>query len=188
MLDTLRTFFAIELPDPIRAQAITQTASLKRDYPHFKWVGEQNLHITLAFLGNVEASKIDSIIELAQSNPPPESPFELRLTNFGTFPNAKRPRVLWLGIDNAYRLAQLAQWSADITKQLDIAADNSNPFHAHVTVARIPKPPPSTLQTALDTAPEWPSDAFQVCHVSLFTSTLTPNGPQYNRIETFPLS
>ena len=62
-----------------------------------KWVDVKNLHLTLKFLGDVPSREISTVCKAAQQGTAGIKPFELELRGAGAFPNADRPRTLWLG-------------------------------------------------------------------------------------------
>ena len=99
-MEHVRTFIAIELPDEVKS-ALSQIQSRLKSgsqYP-VKWVNPHSIHLTLKFLGNVAAAKLDEItkaIEVAAKGTPP---FHLKVKGLGVFPNPKKVQVVWVGID-----------------------------------------------------------------------------------------
>jgi RNA 2',3'-cyclic 3'-phosphodiesterase len=134
----LRTFIAIELPDNIKAELSRIIEGLKK--PRFgfvRWVNPQNIHLTLKFLGNVEAAKIDCICDAVRLSADGGEKFSLELSGLGFFPNPRRPRVFWIGIaGDLDRLLHL-QGSIDRnTEKLGFPGEK-RPFSPHITLARI---------------------------------------------------
>jgi RNA 2',3'-cyclic 3'-phosphodiesterase len=144
------------------------------------------LHLTLKFLGGVDASLVDRVATALTQAAAGVAAFDLEVRDLGAFPSAARPRVLWAGTG-----AGAAQTSA-LAARLEAAleplgfASESRPFSAHVTLARVrvPRPNPS-LAAALR------GGAFgcqHVDHAALMRSELSPRGARYTELARLPLS
>src|SRR5258707_7568727 len=103
-----------------------------------RWVRPENLHVTLKFIGNVDADKLDAI-RAALADVRSGSAVELRFRGLGFFPNEKRPRVLWDGMEASPNLATLA---ADIDARLEKLGipRETREFSPHLTLARFDPP------------------------------------------------
>ena len=135
----------------------------------------QNLHITLAFLGAVEESKLNCLND--EANKIIGEPFKLSLTQLGYFP---RPRVIWLGPANCPEpLRSLVATLNSGLKSCGFRPD-VRPFSAHVTLFR--KAIPATSNTNI-TPLDWPID-----HFCLVESKTHPQGVQYLVLQCFPLN
>jgi len=95
-LETLRLFCAVEIDETVRRRLLEFQDEL-RGAAGIKWVAPENLHITIKFLGDVEASRVPrvaaALAEAASSVPP----FEISIRGAGAFPGLSRPRVVWVG-------------------------------------------------------------------------------------------
>src|SRR5690606_8317778 len=109
---TLRLFVAIDLPGPLKdnlrdlqgrlCSALGPAARAAR------WVDPAGTHLTLAFLGNVDAGRVGEIDAALRAPAAASPPFELRTAALGAFPNARRPRQLWLGVEgDLHQLGEL---------------------------------------------------------------------------------
>jgi len=130
-------------------------------------------HLTLKFLGDVHESKINSIIDALEFS------FEKSvsaLSNVGYFPNAKRPRVVWIGLKAAAKIIELQKEIESNLSELGFEPDKK--FHPHITLARI-RGKYKTANISIDPM-EITIDRFE-----LIQSTLTPTGPVYNIKQTF---
>ena len=178
----MRTFLAVEVPENIRrvVHDLIQIEA-KRDLP-IKWVAFENLHITLKFLGEIDEnmrSEMNSAITGACEK---HHPFQTILKGLGCFPNARNPRVLWVGVEQGHQ--DLCSLAADLEGSLaPLGFKPEKRFHPHLTIGRIKKPckVDHILAKALVT------DTFGVDSVVLFKSTLKPDGPVYEPLDRYCL-
>ena len=177
----MRLFIAIELP----AELKDILGTLRSDLPGARWVPAEQIHLTLAFLGEVEETNAWRLTkELAQIHLPP---FTLTVTGLGCFPQRQRPRVLWVGLAPEARLTNLV--AAVQSALLDCGLPGEErPFSAHITLARLRFPAPREVGAFLDQPlpprlPELPVQEF-----ILFESRLTPHGAEHLPLTRFPLA
>lgn len=141
MNEVLRTFVAVPLPEAVRASVFSVARSLAGELPAVRWSRKvENLHITIKFLGPVEADRVDGLgAELA--GPMRALPrFEIELRGMGAFPTIRRANVVWAGIDDRTGgLARIAETVETVTARLGIGEREARPFRAHVTVGRCEK-------------------------------------------------
>src|SRR3989442_14472428 len=106
----IRAFIAIDLPDEVRAALDEAQTRLKRAHTGVKvsWTKIGNLHLTLQFLGYVEEEAVEKIRGSLEGVAGRHAPFELQVGGTGAFPDENRPRVLWVGCDDAGNLKALA--------------------------------------------------------------------------------
>jgi RNA 2',3'-cyclic 3'-phosphodiesterase len=177
----LRLFVAIEMPEAVRALVETAVAPIRAERPRARWVPPENQHVTLKFLGSTWPRLVDWVVESIAEVATASQAFETRVDGVGAFPNERRARVLWGGLeDTTGRLADLAG-------ALDRALEREFPsekraFTPHLTVARFD--PPERLP-ALDTGLR--SEPFRVDRLILFRSHLRRPAPVYEPVEAFAL-
>ncbi|MGH9675543.1 MAG: RNA 2',3'-cyclic phosphodiesterase, partial [Candidatus Acidiferrum sp.] len=99
----MRLFVALEIPAEVREKLAGLIVELRRAAEHSpgkapRWVRPQNLHVTLKFIGEVEAARL-SAFRSALAEVRSERPVTLQFRGLGHFPNEKNPRVLWTGIE-----------------------------------------------------------------------------------------
>ena len=177
----MRLFIAIELPAEIKS-ALSQ---LRRDLPGARWVAAEKIHLTLAFLGEVEEAQVAQLAaELARIHLPP---FTLALTGPGCFPHRQRPRVLWVGLAPQPLLTQLA---AAVQGALLVCGFplEERPFSAHLTLARLKSPVAREVGVFLDQSLPEPLPAFAVREFILFESRLNPHGAEHLPLRSFSLA
>src|SRR3954467_9999091 len=98
--ESIRVFCAVELPLEIRAAVAAHAARLRRDFPDARasWAQPEGLHVTLTFIGEVEAARVEAISGAAGAAVEGLKPFRLSIEESGTFPPHGAARVLWLGV------------------------------------------------------------------------------------------
>ena len=137
MPDHFRTFIAIELSRDVRARVTQHIACLRRELPGVRasFSREDNLHLTLKFLGNIPVADIPKVSGAVERATKSVSPFELTFSDCGTFPAHGRPSVLWIGT----QASGLQGLYAAIEKELAAVgfARESRSFHPHLTIARL---------------------------------------------------
>ena len=180
----MRLFIAIEIPENIR----TVFAALLKDFralaPQLKWVRTENLHVTLKFLGETDPSKSGSL-QNALSGVRSAEPANLEFRGLGFFPNEKRPRVFWAGMEASAILKTLA---ADVDQALHKLGFplEERPFAPHLTLARIFLPilPPKLLQ-AINEKSGQTFGSLSADEFHLIESKLKPAGAEYTTLQSF---
>jgi len=191
-MEQVRSFIAIELPDEIKLGLIRLQAQLKLGrQPSVKWVDPHSIHLTLKFLGNVPADRIDSITAAMGKAVQGISPFHLEVKDLGVFPNLRRVQVVWVGIGGQVdRVCQLQQQIESGLVPLGFAPE-SRPFTPHLTLARVrDRASPDERQRFGQLIASTRFDAgyaFEVKAISLMRSQLTREGAIYSRISSIGL-
>ena len=186
----MRSFIAIELPEEIRTILSGAQDELKQTQADVKWVKPENIHLTLKFLGDIEQDLIKKIHPILNEIAQKSSSFSLYLSNLGAFPKLQYPRVIWIGLTNDRGVLEIAN---DLEKQLikiGLPAE-SRGFSSHITLGRVRS---GINRKALTEKLEFlnrnlssPRPEFKVLNLTLFKSTLTPQGPIYEAIFNCPL-
>jgi len=176
----VRLFLAVPVPpSPGFAQA---TADLVREVPGARPVPEGSWHATVRFLGEVaEAQPVIAAVGPVAARHPT---IPVAVRGVGAFPDPRKARVVWAGME-APGLDRLA---ADIAQATPLARDpeRGRPFHAHVTLARLDRP--RDVRTFVQGRVQASFSAGAISEVVLFRSELTPQGPQYTKMASFPLA
>jgi 2'-5' RNA ligase len=176
----MRLFIAIELPD----DAKRELSRLREDIPGARWVPLEQIHLTLAFLGEVEeASTVRLTEELARIQLPE---FRLCFGATGCFPDRHRPRVLWVGLEPEPRLKRLAAQVRETVLTCGIPQEE-RPFSAHITLARLKIPASRETGTFLDRHSTLKLPSLRVREFILFQSRLNQQGAVHIPIKKFPL-
>jgi 2'-5' RNA ligase len=180
--ETERLFIALALPESVRGVL----ASLARPLPGVAWTRPEQLHVTLRFLGEVPAAKIDAIeVGLAEVK---VVPFVLPLEGCGTFPPGAPPRVLWIGVGSGHpRLFQLRQKVDDALLAAGLWLDVRT-FHPHVTLARCGAESGKGVAHWENAHREFTAPPFRVDAFDLYASELRPDGAVHTLRRRFPLA
>ncbi len=184
MGETLRAFVAVALPSPVR-EALA--AEQERHRPHLQvgWVRPETLHLTLHFLGDVGHAQAARIAAAVTDVCARHAPFEVRARDLGVFPNTGRPRVLWVGVQDADPLVALQGALAGPLGRCGVRLDRRR-YHPHLTLARVRKPLRrqglSHLRTMLQEVAR-DHGAIPVEELLLFRSELSPQGPRHTILE-----
>jgi RNA 2',3'-cyclic 3'-phosphodiesterase len=185
----VRLFVALEIPSGVRdnlAALINELrmADVSSSKNNARWVRAENLHVTLKFIGNVDAGKLEAIRgtlgEVAAGGA-----VELHFRRVGFFPNERRPRVLWAGIVASPNLAPLAAGIEVRLEKLGIARETRE-FVPHLTLARFD--PPGISERLRATAQENAAREFgalRTRNFHLFESMTRPTGAEYTRLSSF---
>ena len=174
----LRAFVAVELPEPVREALQGLQSALRRIHLRARWVGPENLHVTLKFLGNIPAGHVPSIGQALKEAVRAQGPFSLTVAGMGVFPGLRRPRVIWVGLaDRAHALGRLQQEIEARLAALGFPREGRR-FQGHVTIGRFADSgPPGPLADALKQYRAQGIGVLEVHEVVLFRSDLRPEGP-----------
>ena len=199
--DTFRTFIAIELPADVRARVAQHIARLRHELPDVRasWSREDNLHLTLKFLGNVPVAAIPKVSHAVASATKSVSSFELTFSDCGAFPPRGRPSVLWLGAGSAGILpassaqlpspSELARLYISIENELAEAGfpRELRPFHPHLTIARLRQSQGARQLAELHKSRGFAPIGFDVSEVVVFRSELLKDGSKHIAISRHKL-
>jgi 2'-5' RNA ligase len=156
-----------------------------------KWVRPENLHLTLHFLGEVPAARLETVREPLGAACAGTPSMTAQVAGLGCFPDPRRARVLWLGVhEPTGRLAALQGRIAAALASFGPAAAPAR-FHPHLTLGRVKDLPPAQrrelaarLQTCrVERVGDWLMD-----RVALVRSELRPDGPRYTELAAIPLA
>ncbi len=191
-MNAIRAFIAIDLPADIRQQLQVVIKDLKNQIPSgVRWSSADHIHLTLQFLGESSSSNLELLKKSLPALVARHQPFELVVSGLGAFPNIRRPRVIWVGIQAPLALQNL-QHSIEVeTQHLGYPAEDRG-FSPHLTLGRInhSAAPQDIVRVSesLSKASTGVIGKVAVQKVILFRSDLQPAGPIYTPLAVFPLS
>jgi RNA 2',3'-cyclic 3'-phosphodiesterase len=188
----VRVFAAVELPGEVRARIAAAARALLDGVRAAKPVREENLHVTIRFVGEVADAAVDPLCAAVRDAASSVARGSASARGVGAFPDARRPRVVWVGLDDPG--AVLTAVEVAISARLGPLGyrREERPFSAHVTVARMREgardlsPLSERLAAAAREAPAF--GAVPVDAVTVFKSDLTSDGSRYTALARFPLS
>ena len=129
----MRLFVAAELPDGV-LEALAETSARLRGAVSGRFVPPDSFHVTLAFLGEVENTRVDSVTEALEQACVGFAPIDVSLGELGSF-GRRAAATVWQGFSHNDGLARLAQSIRQSLHDADISFD-TKPFRAHVTLMR----------------------------------------------------
>lgn len=183
----MRLFVALEISDTIRPAIESLIRELHPLDDSWKWVRAQNLHVTLKFLGEVAPGKLPEIVEVLR-NAPTAGPVALRFRGLGFFPNERRPRVLWVGMDGPQSLIGMAAGVEATLKNAGFPREERE-FTPHLTLARNKQGTISPeLRDAISKRSTWELGTMDASTFHLIESKIKSTGPEYTTLESIPLT
>jgi len=180
----VRLFVALEIAAAVRDNLATLIEELRNSEPKARWVRQENLHVTLKFFGETPSEKLEEIRRalLAVRS---EQPVRLDFRGLGFFPNEKRPRVLWAGMDASPNVPSLAAGIDQALVKLGFPRED-RPFTPHLTLARFSSPRVSDkLRIAIQQNMARESGRVKTNEFHLIESKLKPSGAEYRRLASF---
>jgi 2'-5' RNA ligase len=188
MSQTVRSFIAIELPAAVLSLLDNVQQELKALRLKARWVRPQNIHLTLKFLGNIDSGEIEKIGRAMVDAAGDSAPFPLTIDGIGFFPDIKRPRVIWVGLDGAK--PALFNLQRNLADRLAIAGfpKEERSFKAHLTLGRIRQAVnPNIVDQAIQGYSDLGDLKFTVNRIILFKSDLKPTGAVYAHLKQVEL-
>jgi 2'-5' RNA ligase len=181
----MRAFVAIELPESLRRALAREQSRFRAVCPDARWTRPEGIHLTLKFLGEISEAQVDEVKKALQRIGQFEK-FTVRAQGFGFFPDARRPRVFWAGLDAPPDLGRLAAQVERAMAPLGFPAEN-RAFRPHLTLARfrIPRPQPR-LQALVAEQDDTILGSVEVSDFFLWESKLSPQGAEYRKVARFP--
>ena len=180
----MRLFIAIDIPENIRSTFASLLKEFRALAPQLKWVRAENLHVTLKFLGETDSDKLAALQDALAAVRSAES-VDLEFRGLGFFPNEKRPRVFWAGMQASANLKTLAADVDQAAHRVGFPLEQ-RPFAPHLTLARfsLPGVPPKLLQ-AITEKSSHSFGSLSTGEFHLIESKLKPTGAEYTTLQSF---
>jgi 2'-5' RNA ligase len=177
----IRLFVGIALPATVR----TLLSSLGATIPGARPVPEEQIHLTLRFIGEIDTSRFLDIRERLEELE--SRPLTTAIRGVGHFPPRGKPKVVWAGLEAAGDIIILRNRVNYLLKLGGIEPERRK-FHPHVTLARLKDSAPERVAAFLQTNALLQSPPFVVEHVNLYSSRLQPDGAVHTLEATYPLA
>jgi 2'-5' RNA ligase len=174
-----RLFVAIRPPEPIRDLLI----DAMDESPDFRWQDDEQLHVTLRFIGEVDRPVADDLAD-ALGRIRAER-FLLRIANVGRF-EQRSGGALWAGVEPGEPLAALAAKVERVCQQVGLKPER-RAFHPHITLARWKGRRTSETQDFLERRRGLSSPPFDITEFTLFESRLSRHGAHYEEVASYAL-
>ena len=180
-------FTALELNSKVVAH-LTELVRRLSPYGGVRWVHPLNMHVTLKYIGEWPGERLEEVIRACSEVklPSVHTALNVPLAGMGFFPDARSPRVFWVGAENIPALRKLAS-SVDTALQPLGIAPEVRPYQPHLTLGRVGKD--VNLDDLLGAVEDLPSREFGAISPDrfvLFESTATQSGPIYRKLAEFP--
>jgi RNA 2',3'-cyclic 3'-phosphodiesterase len=180
----VRLFVALDLNDAVRAEIAKFCEKLGAEFPSARWARSEGIHVTLKFICEVSEERV-ARIEDAVSIVHSDGPIEMNIRGAGFFPDERRPRVFWIGIDATPNLTEIAGQIETRLETLGVARELRE-FRPHLTLARISESRGiEKLRDALRRYSPVDFGAVRTNEMHLYRSELGRGGAKYTRLRTF---
>ncbi len=186
----IRSFLAFELPLEVEAVVNQVSEELKRSSLNAKWVKSGNVHLTVVFMGDVETDEIPTIKKEVEKVCLTYGAFDISLKGLGCFPHARKPRVIWVGVDGD--LERMSSFRDTLLERLIPFGikEEKRRFKPHLTLGRFRKPKRTSSEELelISRYEDVTSPTRSLTELVLFKSELKPGGARYTRLGVWPLS
>ncbi len=177
----IRLFIAIDFPEEIKEML----GHLCYGLPGARWVSENQLHLTLRFIGEVDEGMFQDIRDdLACIK---TDPLTLVLKGTGFFPPRKKPRIIWVGLKKNDRLIRLRNRLERKLITLGLEPE-SRKFSPHITLARLKNTPVSKVSQFMSSNNLFRTPPFPILEFHLYSSFLSAKGAIHQREASYPLT
>lgn len=188
-MSVFRAFIAIDLPQEIldrMEQVVELLQESRKDLP-VRWVPTENIHLTLKFLGDVSDSNYEMLTRILVVEAANNQPFPLSVGDLGAYPNMRRPRVIWVGVEAPTEMMVLQRAIDTETARLGYPSEKRK-FSPHLTLGRVDRN--ASTREVKDIGQVLKKNevgflgAARVEEIHLYRSDLQPGGAVYTRLFT----
>jgi len=191
-MSVFRAFIALDLSAEVqeRLEQVTDELRQSLDGMPIRWVPSENIHLTLKFLGDVSVSNVEVLTKIIAGVAAAHQPFAISVGGMGVFPDKRRPRVIWIGVEGPAEL-QSVQRNIEVETARIGYQSESRAFKPHLTIGRVsrnagPRQVRSITNVLEDTKIGF-LGVVRIREVHLFRSDLQPSGAVYTRVFSAPL-
>jgi 2'-5' RNA ligase len=137
-MSVIRAFIAVDLPSEVQDCLGQVSVQLKGEMGRVpvRWVPQENIHLTLKFLGDVSTNNIQVLTELLEAETTNQKPMVFSVGGVGAFPKVRSPRVIWVGVEAPQELLALQRSIDSHTARIGYSRDR-RPFSPHLTLGRV---------------------------------------------------
>jgi 2'-5' RNA ligase len=186
----LRAFIAVEIPHEIQQAIYKATSNFRQSTGSLiRWVPQENMHLTLKFLGDVSPSNVDMLTQMLRAEADSSHCFDIRVGGLGSFPSLRRPRVLYIGIQAPAGLEALQHGVESDSHRLGYESEE-RAFSPHLTIGRVKQDisvsDQQKIRQLLENIHIDSLGTARVDSVHLFKSDLKPSGSVYTKLFSAP--
>jgi 2'-5' RNA ligase len=184
-LGNYRLFLAISLPEDVISEVKAIQRSLKKvvSTSEVKWTNREQQHLTMKFLGNVPADQCPALLSAVNETCASFPPLRLTASRVGMFPNARNPRVIWIGVGDSAGMLPKLHASLETRVASFTAEKPENRFQAHVTIARVKQMRREEAEYLAQDAARFDSNilgSWTASRLDLIRSQLSSQGATYS--------
>lgn len=187
----MRAFIAFEIPREIQQAIYKTTSPLRAELGRcVRWTPPENIHLTLKFLGEIPPAQVDALTSALRVQADSVPAFNVEVGGLGSFPDGKRARILWIGIQAPAEIQTLHRGIESACARLGYESE-SRGLSPHLTIGRVRQDATPAdaqkIRRALEAATIDSLGAVRVDSVHLFKSDLQRSGAVYTKIFSAPL-
>jgi 2'-5' RNA ligase len=191
--ETFRLFIAVSVPEGIKSEIEKTQTELRRALPKasVRWTKREQFHLTLKFLGNVDAQRVGPLTNALGAACQGFEPLELRAERIGFFPDLRRPRVVWVGMHDQQEQLAVVQRAIEAATRDYTAEESTERFTGHVTLGRIKSLSRTEAEALAALAASLTTRCFgawTATTVELFHSQLSSDGAHHTVLASIPLA
>lgn len=185
----IRSFLAFSLPAEFRGVIEGVLPDFREASRDVKWVRPERVHLTVVFLGSLPEDSLEGVKQAAAEACTGVAPFRLAVRGTGFFPNARRPRVVWLGLEGEIERMGVLRDTLQVALESFGIQRETRPFRPHLTLGRFRKQGRMnrSLEEAMARHQDVSSPECTLSELVLFRSELRRTGAVYTALERFPL-
>lgn len=174
---TIRAFIAVEIDNQTKQKILELISIFKKSNADIKWITDDQIHLTLKFLGNIDKDKVREISDSISDISDNFNSFKIAFSRIGAFPSLNHPAVIWLGIDKgAESLKTLNEKIETALEKLGFERE-SREFKPHLTLGRVKSNKNmSDLTKLLEETTFCFGNDTQINKLTLLQSDLSPKG------------
>jgi len=186
----IRSFLAFEQPPEMQAILSRVSGELRRSRLDVRWVKPENIHLTVVFLGNIRSEDAEAMASPLQRLCLTTAPFQLSLKGTGCFPNSRKPRVLWIGLEgDVERMGRFRDSLQEALQPFGVPGED-RAFRPHLTLGRFRSVGRAEreVESLLASYQDLTGPVCCLKELILFRSELKPGGSIYTRLRSWPLA
>lgn len=185
---SVRTFIAVDLPDSVKRHLAGIRENLSKIDAEVRWVRTEAVHLTLKFLGDVNEDNLNDVFDVVAKSAASLKPANMSTGTIGGFPNLKRPRVIWLGVEGEIEpIIEIANSLNENFRTLGFSAEKRD-YHPHLTLGRVKGL--KGIQSVIREIESYSLEpvAFKAENISVIKSELRPDGARYEKLFSLTLN
>ena len=186
-MSVFRAFIAVDLSSEVQQRLAQISLDLEqslKDLP-VRWVSVAKIHLTIKFLGDISVSNVGMLTEIIQSTAAGRDAFEISIGGLGAFPNKRRPRVIWVGVEAPMELQAIHRQIEMEVMRLGYEAEKRR-YSPHLTLGRVSRNVSLKDARMISKVLKEKTVGFlgvtRVRKVHLYRSDLQPSGAVYTKM------